>query len=184
MVNPAVTVCRLRGHRNVVGDARRLAPAATALVAGAVPGRMPPVEITVTGPRGLAELAVAAEVALAGGAAPELRADALRDHGRLARSAAGCAVALPGGGVRILLVGRAHRGIEDVAATLVHELVHAMQFSRPGVRQRIVRDLRDAYGVAPQSPQAAREHLRLIDEEEAEAYAAERLASQLFPLPA
>ncbi|MER7662999.1 hypothetical protein [Streptomyces sp. NPDC096193] len=69
----------------------------------------------------------------------------------------------------------------EFAITLVHELVHAMQFSRKGVRERIIRDRRDAFKVERQSRRQAREHERGLADEEREAYSREYLADQIVP---
>ncbi|MFD6415007.1 hypothetical protein [Streptomyces sp. NPDC060194] len=176
-MKPNVSTYRLFGHRDMLRDARTLAPLAAHVVGRAVPGRMPSVQITLTTPQGLAELAVGAEIALTGAVTSRARNRAVTATARQARKSAGRAVPLPGDKVLILLNVRQHRTREDVAVTLVHELTHAMQFSRPGVRERIITDLRDDFGIHPQPRRAAREHARRLRDEEREAYAAEHLAA-------
>ncbi|MDJ0463646.1 hypothetical protein [Streptomyces sp. H27-C3] len=170
---------KLFGRRDIVREAKYLAPLAARIVERSVPGRMPRVQVTVTTPRGLAELATSAETALVGDVDDRVRARALADANRHARGAAGRAVALPDGGVLLLLNAHQHRTADDVAVTLVHELTHAMQYSRPGVRERMIRDLRDGFGIEPQSRREDRESARRLRAEEKEAYRAEHLASQL-----
>ncbi|NBM18799.1 hypothetical protein [Streptomyces sp. GC420] len=179
-MKPSVATHKLFGRRDIVRATKRLAPDAARLVDGSVPGRMPRIEVTVTTTRGMAELAAAADVALAGGVVDSrTRSRAERDARRTARESAGRAAALPDGGVLILLNAEQHHSADEVAVTLVHELTHAMQFSRRGVRERMTGHLRDALGIARQTRRAQREHLRLLAQEEAEAYAAEHLATQL-----
>jgi hypothetical protein len=63
--------------------------------------------------------------------------------------------------------------------TLVHELVHAAQFSRPGGRDFIARNLRHNYGIDRMSGRDARDANRQVDADEREAEKFERLASKL-----
>lgn len=65
--------------------------------------------------------------------------------------------------------------------TIIHELVHAMQFSRRGVLERCVANVRDRYRIERMSRRQAREHDRLLDQEEAEAYGHEYLANRIVP---
>ncbi|MFE9553219.1 hypothetical protein ACFYOD_07015 [Streptomyces sp. NPDC006703] len=178
-VKLTVTTHKVFGYRQTQRTAQRLAEQAGRLVERSVPGRMPNVSIVLTTPRGLAELATAAEAELAGGVDKRAQDREMRHAAREARNAAGRAVPLADGSALILVNIDQHRTPDDFAITLVHELVHAMQFGRKGVRERIVRDRRDAFGVEPQSRRQAREHLRLMSEEENEAYGREYLAQQL-----
>ncbi|MFJ4850720.1 hypothetical protein [Streptomyces sp. NPDC088733] len=179
-MKPTISTFKLFGHRDIIRDTKRLAPAAVKLVGREVPGRMPRVEIVVTNARGMAELATDAEIALAGYVDQRTRDKHLRQTNRQARDAAGRAIATPGGGVLLLVNAETHRTTEHVALTLVHELTHAMQYSRRGVRERHVRHLRGAFGIEPAGWWANREHSRKTRDEEDEAYAAERLAAQLI----
>ncbi|MFD7163122.1 hypothetical protein [Streptomyces violascens] len=178
-VKLTVTTHKLFGYRQTLRTAQRLADQAGRLVERSVPGRMPNVQITLTTARGMAELATAADADLAGQSDRRARARAERAAHKVARGAAGRAVPLADGSVLVLVNIEQHRTPDDFAVTLVHELVHAMQFSRRGVRERIVRDLRDGFGVEKQSRREAREHMRLLSAEENEAYGREYLAQQL-----
>ncbi|WP_405807509.1 hypothetical protein OG729_21430 [Streptomyces sp. NBC_00210] len=179
-----VTTHKLFGYGATLRTAKRLAEQAAPLVDRSVPGRMPDVQITLATPRGLAELATAAAVEMAGGVDKRVQARALREANRHARDAAGRAVPLANGGVLVVVNVDQHASPAQFAVTLVHELVHAMQFSRKGVRERIVRDLRDSLGVEKQSRRQAREHERCLEQEEREAYGVEYLANQLVPAAA
>jgi hypothetical protein len=63
--------------------------------------------------------------------------------------------------------------------TLVHEFVHAAQFSKPGGRDFIARNLRHNYGIDRMSSRDARDADRQVDANEREAEKLERLASKL-----
>ncbi|WP_226598973.1 hypothetical protein [Streptomyces violascens] len=179
-VKLTVTTHKVSGYRATLRTAQQLADQAGRLVERSVPGRMPNVQITLTTARGLAELATTADAELAGQTDRRVLARAERDARKVARDVAGRAIPIADGSVLVLVNIDQHRTPDDFATTLVHELVHAMQFSRRGVRERIVRDLRDAFGVEPQSRRQSREHMRLLGAEENEAYGREYLAQQLI----
>lgn len=63
--------------------------------------------------------------------------------------------------------------------TLVHELVHAAQLSRPGARDVAARNLRSNYGIDRMSGREVRAANRLVDADEREAGRLERLAPEL-----
>lgn len=180
-MNLTVSTHKAFGHRQSLRTAKQLARRAVPLVNRAVPGSMPDVQIVLTTARGIAELSVAAEVELVGGASRWAQAKAVREANRHAREAAGRAVPLADGGALILLNLDQHRTPADFAITLVHELVHAMQFSRRGVRERVIADVRDAFGLQRQSHRERRESARALEREEDEAYGREFLAAQLVP---
>ncbi|MFF7204240.1 hypothetical protein [Streptomyces sp. NPDC008141] len=176
-----VNTHKLFGYRATLRTAKQLAEPAAKLVNRSVPGSMPDVQITLTNPRGLAELATMAEAELAGGVDQRVRDREERHAAREARNVAGRAVPLADGSVLVLINVDHNNSPGEFAITLVHELVHAMQFSRKGVRERIIRDRCDAFKVEPQSRRQAREHERGLDEEEREAYSREYLADQIVP---
>jgi hypothetical protein len=68
---------------------------------------------------------------------------------------------------------------DEVNKTLVHELVHAAQLSRPGARDVATRNLRNNYGIDRMSGREARAANRLVDADEREAEKLEHLASRL-----
>ena len=179
-----VSTHKLPGYGATLRTAKRLTDQAVRVVGRSVPGRMPDIEVTLTNPRGMAELAVTAEVELAGQVDKRARARAERTAKRLAKDAAARALPRPDGSVLVLVNVDQHRNEAEFAVTLVHELVHAMQFSRKDVVERLVRDLRDAFGIERQSRRQAREHLHLLEQEEREAYGREYLANQLVPAAA
>nr|WP_157168657.1 hypothetical protein [Streptomyces typhae] len=161
--------------------AKQLAPQAVRLVERAVPGRMPDVELILTDPRGLAELGTAADAELAGVLDRRTRSRIERAALRLARDASGRAVPRANGSVLVLVNVDQHRTPAHFAVTLVHELVHAMQFSRKNVAEQVGRDARAQFGVERQSRRQARAFARLVEQHEQEAYGHEYLADQLIP---
>ncbi|MFD7294123.1 hypothetical protein ACFV9W_12610 [Streptomyces sp. NPDC059897] len=174
-----ITTHQLRGRRDLERDAKYLAPEAIRQVSRAVNGRMPAVEITLTTPKGLAELGTQAEVELSGCTDRRTIDRARRTYMREARDHAGRALPRSDGSVVVLVNADQHRTTEDLALTLVHELTHAMQFSRRGVLDALVQDLRAAYRVERQSRRDARAFARVVEEHEREAYDTERLAKNL-----
>ncbi|MFD8572455.1 hypothetical protein [Streptomyces sp. NPDC059639] len=175
-----ITTHQLRGRRDLERDTKRLTPHAMRHVSRAVNGQMPAVEIALTNPKGMAELAVTAEAKLSGCTDRRAIERARKATLRHARDASGRAIPRPDGSVLVLVNGDQHRTTEDIATTLVHELVHAMQFSRRGVLDVIVRDLRDTYGIERQSRREAREFGRTLEQHEREAYGSEHLANDLL----
>ena len=179
-----VSTHKLPGYGATLRTAKRLTDQAVKVVNRAVPGRMPDVEVTLTTERGMAELSAAADLALAGSADRRATRRAVSDGKHTARQAMARAVPRPDGSVLVLVIADKHPTEAEFAVTLVHELVHAMQFSRTGVIERIIRDTRAGLGIERQSPRHAREHLRLLRQEEHEAMGHEYLANQVVPAAA
>lgn len=179
-----VSTHKLPGYGATLRTAKRLTEQAVKVVHRAVPGSMPDVQVTLTTERGMAELSAAADIALAGSADRRATRRAVSEGKRIARTACARAIPRPDGGVLVLVIADKHPSEAEFAVTLVHELVHAMQFSRKGVIERIVRDTRDGLGIERQSGRQAREHLRLLRQEEQEATGREYLANQLVPAAA
>ncbi|MFC5723507.1 hypothetical protein ACFP1Z_25410 [Streptomyces gamaensis] len=179
-MKPIVTTHKLFGHRDLLHEVKHLAPAAMKLVGRSVPGRMPRVHIIVSNARGMAELATDAEFDLAGANDERMHNRRRRWHTGECRKADGIAVLASEGTALVLLNAGRHHSSEDVAVTLVHELTHAMQFSRRGVLERHTAYLRDAFDIEPQSWLRNHAHERHVRQEEAEAYATEFLAEQLL----
>ncbi|MCX4905580.1 hypothetical protein [Streptomyces sp. NBC_00878] len=176
-----VSTHKLPGYGSTLRTAKRLTDQAVRIVNRAVPGSMPDVQVTLTTERGMAELGAAADIALAGSADRRAMRRAVSEGKHLARIAAGRAIPRPDGSVLVLIDADKHPNEAEFAITLVHELVHAMQFSRKNVIERSVRDTRDRLGIERQSHRHAREHERLLQQEEHEAYGHEYLANQLAP---
>ncbi|MCY1652869.1 hypothetical protein ACM9HD_32965 [Streptomyces sp. JAC25] len=179
-----VSTHELFGYRATLRTAKRLTEEAVRIVDRAVSGRMPDVQVVLTSERKLPEVATAAEWETAGCTDKRVQARALRSAKKLARDTAGRAIPLADGGVLIIINVDQHPNEATFAITLVHELVHAMQTSRKGVRDRLIAGLRHDLGVEKQSRRWDREHARCLDSEEKEAYGSEYLAGRLVPTAA
>ena len=177
----SVSTHKLPGYGSTLRTARKLTEQAVKLVARSVSGRMPDVDVVLTNERGMAELMVAADIALAGAVDRRALNRATREAKRTAREIQATAIPRPDGSTLILINADKHPTPADFAVTLVHELVHAMQFSRKGVLERIVRNTRAKLGIERQSRRQAREHERLVELDENEAHSREYLAEQLVP---
>ncbi|MEU6100099.1 hypothetical protein [Streptomyces flaveolus] len=173
---------KLPGYGSTLRTSKRLTEQAVRLVNRAVPGTMPDVEVVLTNERGMADLMAAADLALAGATGDRRAAHrAARQAKRAARESQACAMPRPDGSALILIDVGKHPNPADFAVTIVHEMVHAMQFGRKDVTERLVRNLRDELGIERQSRREAREFERYMREDEAEAYGREYLADQLVP---
>ncbi|WP_328494958.1 hypothetical protein OHS59_21030 [Streptomyces sp. NBC_00414] len=179
-----VSAHKLPGYGPTMRTAKRLTEQAVRIVGRAVSGRMPDVEVTLTTERGMAELSAAADLALAGSTDRRAQRRAVDEGKRLARTVMARAVPCPDGSVLVLVIADKHRTEAEFAVTVVHELVHAMQFSRKGVIERVVRDTRDRLGIERQSRRDARDHLYLLQQEEREARGCHHLANQIVPAAA
>ncbi|MFD9223790.1 hypothetical protein ACFWDI_28255 [Streptomyces sp. NPDC060064] len=83
-------------------------------------------------------------------------------------------------GVLVIVNAQICRGrTKEIDKTLVHELVHAAQFTKPGARDRILRSLRNNYRLEPLTRAEVRDLNRQVDQDEREAARLERLARQL-----
>ncbi|SCD64421.1 hypothetical protein [Streptomyces sp. PpalLS-921] len=179
-----VSTHELFGYRATLRTAKRLTEEAVRIVDRAVSGRMPDVQVVLTSERKLAEVATAAEWETAGCTDKRVQARALRSAKKLARDTAGRAIPMADGGVLVVVNVDQHPNEATFAITLVHELVHAMQISRKGVRDRLIAGLRHDLGVEKQSRRWDREHARCLEAEEKEAYGSEYLAGRLVPAAA
>ncbi|WP_329117468.1 hypothetical protein [Streptomyces sp. NBC_01465] len=175
-----VTTHRLFGQRHILREVQYLAPYAARLVERHVPGRLPNVEIVLTTPEGMTELTVDYAAAVTGASVtPKVRAKAQRELRREDRRAYGKALLAPSGAV-VLLNARQVTNSTVIAETLVHELVHTVQFTRHGVRELITASLRENLGIEPMPRREARRYDRLLTAHESEAYRTEsNLAPQL-----
>ncbi|MFJ1927296.1 hypothetical protein [Streptomyces sp. NPDC088131] len=179
-----VSTHKLFGYRTTLRTAKRLTEEAVRVVERSVAGRMPDLRVVLTAERNLAEVSTAAEWETAGCTDKRTQARALRSAKKLARETAARAIPLGDGGVLIVVNVDQHPNEATFAITLVHELVHAMQHSRKGVRDRLIAGLRHDLGVERLSRRESREHDRLLEAEEKEAYGAEHLAGRLVPAAA
>lgn len=148
--------------------------------------RLEPVEVTLTGPEGFAELACRAEQSFVPGLSGRVRSKALDSARRNAREASGHVVLRPGRqGTLLLLNAEAEDmssgDLRDVARVLCHEGVHCVQMGRPGVRAARVAYDRHGYDVELLSSGAVQSYEALVEEHEREAYGLEdELADELL----
>ncbi|MFF7330658.1 hypothetical protein [Streptomyces sp. NPDC008150] len=176
-----VSAHRVRGYGGTVRTAQRLTEEAMRLVARSVSGRMPDVEVILTDPRGLAELATAADAELAGVLDSRTRTRVEKGARRALRDISACSIPRRDGRVLVLVNVDRHPTPALLAVTLVHQLVHAMQVSRPKVVDKVIASERDRFRVERMSSRARREFDRQLDEHEREAYSREHLADHLVP---
>ncbi|MGW6926266.1 hypothetical protein ACWGA9_34180 [Streptomyces sp. NPDC054950] len=172
---------KIPGYGATLRTAKQLTDRAVPVVNRAVPGKMPDVEVILTNEGGMVDLMAAADVALAGTADRRHLNRAVRESKRLAREIQARAIPRLDGSALVLVNVDKHPTPAAFAVTLVHELTHAMQFSRKDVVERSVANVRDAFGIERQSRRDARKHERLLRQEEAEAYGFEYLADHIVP---
>lgn len=154
--------------------ARALASAAVQAVEQRC-GRLPRLRIVLTAGTRMGELAARAEAALVPEASIRDKRRLTRDSRRGARDAAGQTV-LHENGILVLINLNGVRSRKEIAKTLVHELVHAWQLSKPAVRRDQLRYIRWGFDCGDMTPEEIRRHERLIDQHEREA---ERLETPL-----
>lgn len=82
-------------------------------------------------------------------------------------------------GAVLLIDVESCRSSREIDRTLIHELVHAAQFGRPGVRDLVLAGLRNNYGVHQLAKAEAKRLNRQIASHEREAARLERFARQL-----
>ncbi|SDK79536.1 hypothetical protein [Streptomyces indicus] len=175
-----VTAHRLFGHRHILREIQHVAPSAADLVTRNVRGRLPRVDIVLTTPQGMTELTVDTEIQTVGGkVTPQARRKAANRISWNDRRIFGKTVLAPKGAVLILINARRVNHGEQVAPTLVHELVHAVQFTRPGIADLLVAGLKNNFGIEPLSRRDVRRYEKQLKAHEDEAYRMEhRLTGQ------
>jgi len=137
--------------------------------------RLEPVTIVLTDPRGRSEKYWQVVAAITDGATPSRWQQALDWRER--RRSIGEVTINPAGGTLMLLdaTDPSMRRPGLAARTLAHELVHADQYGRPGVRESRIAGIRHNLGIETDHTRA-RAINRLVDQHEHEAY---RLEKQL-----
>ncbi|NUQ97525.1 MAG: hypothetical protein HOY79_13555 [Streptomyces sp.] len=158
-------------HKTTVGRVQEIAAPAARLVQQQMGERLPPVEIAVTAYRGLPDLLSKAHQTIVGRRRLPKETARMRCKGT---------TTLTRTGVLVVVNAEACRGdLREIDATLLHELVHAIQYGRPGARDRGIRHLRNNYGIDEISQAEADAANRQVDLDEAEAERYERLAIHL-----
>lgn len=128
------------------------------------------VEVRVTSKRHFAEAVIAAEQQAIGTASQPVLSDGYDNWGFTTVSARGA--------VMVIDV-ESCRSSREIDRTLIHELVHAAQFRRPGVRDLVIAGLRNNYGIHRLGWFEAKRLNRQIASHEREAARLERFARQL-----
>ena len=164
-----IQVTAHRGSRKHAEHIDEIADAARQLVTRKV-GPVGHVELMVTTTAGLLDLATRSERRVVGG----------RARGNGSRDPAGCGrTVLAPSGVLLLVNSDAHFRAAQLEVTVVHELVHAAQFARPGRRAELLAGLRHNYRIEDLSEDAVRAANARRVRDESEARQHERLARKL-----
>lgn len=165
-------------NRGLARHARHIADAAADLVRYQF-GSLPHIHLLLTADTNtLAHVAARSELALVDGVTKRAENKELRLARRNARGKAGITVLAE---VGVLVVANL-ANVPDKAAVnqlLVHEFTHGHQLGDPASRQQQLDFCAHAYGVARLPRRTVRQIEILIDQREDQAYAAERLATQL-----
>jgi hypothetical protein len=165
-------------NRGLARHARQIADAAADMVRYQF-GSLPHIQLLLTADtHRFAEVAARSELALVDGVSSRAVNKELRLARRNARGKAGVTVLAE---VGVLVVANL-ANVPDRAAVnalLVHEFTHGHQLGHPASRQQHLEFCAHAYGVAHLPRRTVRKIEALIDRREDEAYAAERLATQL-----
>ncbi|MBL1086804.1 hypothetical protein JK359_33405 [Streptomyces actinomycinicus] len=165
-------------NRGLARHARQIADAAADLVRYQF-GSLPYIELLLTSDTNhFAEVAARSELALVEGVSSRAANKELRMARSNARGKAGITVLRE---VGVLVVANL-ANVPDKAAVnslLVHEFTHGHQLGDPASRKQHLEFCAHAYGVARLPRRTVRQIEVLIDSREDQAYAAERLATQL-----
>lgn len=148
-----------------------IADQAAGLVQGALPGRLLPARIVIVEKRDVIDAVEAAERDMLGVRANPMK----RERPQLGHTI------FDSRGVVVVLNATAldrYKPIET-DTTVVHELVHVAQFSRPGFREDWLEGLRNNYGLIKWSRSEARAANRAVAADEREARRYEHLARRL-----
>ncbi|MFE0104491.1 hypothetical protein [Streptomyces sp. NPDC059009] len=179
-----VTVHRSGGRQGLYkARVEQVADAAGQLVTDHMGSRMPNVRIILTDHAGMTRLKERADREVAGGeegsgARPSLSlCDGLAVA--LQSSALGQTV-LDRRGILMLINGWRQKNLRDLDETLVHELVHCVQLNVPETHARQIAFIRQLYNVTPRTSEFGA-YMKVVDDQEKEAYDLERLARKLPP---
>lgn len=176
-----VSTHKLSGHRSTLRTAKTITDKAVRLVDRQVRGTMPDVDVVLANERGMVDLMVAADLALAGADDRRSLRRATSNARQVARDILAVALPRPDGSALIVIQADKHTTPGAFAVTVVHELVHAVQFSRRDVTEHYVRQRRHELGLQRQNSRQARQYERLLREHEGEAYSHEYLADHIVP---
>ena len=159
-----------RQHQQVVDRVDLVMDQAARLAEQHARGSVGQVEVAVTVTDGIPDLVCAAHEALVGAS----DWDAWRSEG-----CAGTTTINPAGCLVIINAQSCKGRTVEIDKTVIHELVHAAQFNRPGARDSARRGIAHNYGIGWLEDREVRALNRRIDADEREAERAERLHRQL-----
>lgn len=155
-------------HQPALDRVHHIATPAARLVEQHLRARLPLVHLAVATTAGMHQLSKEAHRELLG---PKAKGDRGMAHHY------GLTTVRPGG---VLVVINAQTCPErEIDKTVIHELVHVAQLTRPGRREEVLRGLRSNYRIAPISRDEADALNAKVDADEAEAERLEHLATKL-----
>jgi hypothetical protein len=160
-----------RQYGPVLDRVQSIADQAAFLVRQKVRGQMPSTRIVVAAKKHCPEVVIRSQQQTIGVNTLPIRGERCDYLGITTVSAAGVLVVINAGSA-----GSNQRMLDE---TVIHELVHAVQYGRPGMREAAVKGLRNNYGVERLSHPKAWKLNRQISRDEREAEALECLARQL-----
>ncbi|MBT2467828.1 hypothetical protein J7E97_08065 [Streptomyces sp. ISL-66] len=162
-----------RRYAPLLARVEEIAEQAARLVQQRMRERMTPTRIVVAAQKHCPEVMTqAAQRALGVDCRPRYSESAVGYLGITALDSAGTLVVINAGG----LISHPQHWLDE---TVVHELVHAVQFGRPGSRELAMKGLRNNYGIEKLSLPQAWKTNRRIGKDEREAESLEVLAREL-----
>lgn len=172
-MTPSVRGYRLsHQHRDALSHVENIAGVAAQLISRRMGIRLDRTEVVVTTGPSAADILIDAHRAMFG---PRL---AIWKMKGMHRGDCGVTV-INKAGVLVVINADRCQPRTNLNKTLVHELVHAAQLSRPGARNTALRNLRNNYGIDRMNGREARAANRQVDADEREAERMESLASEL-----
>lgn len=160
-----------RRYGPVLDRVRTIADQASFLVRQKTRGQMPPVRIVVAAKKHCPEVVIRSQQQTLGVDALPTRGGRCDYLGITTLSADGVLVVINAGSA-----GSDRRMLDE---TVVHELVHVIQYGRPGVRETAVKALRNNYGIERLPASKVWKLNRQISRDEREAESLEYLARQI-----
>ncbi|MGW5850465.1 hypothetical protein ACWFQ8_21375 [Streptomyces sp. NPDC055254] len=159
-------------HASVLAQVEASAEQAAALVKEQMRERLAALEIVVTDRAGMEDTVQRAHEGLLGGRSLE------RQY-RYADAVYGCTTLGPNGVLIVINAKACGTDRRETAITLVHELVHGVQYSRPQTAGDVVRALHNNYRITALPNRDTRRMNRQVDADEREAKRLEWLARKL-----
>lgn len=160
-----------RQYGPVLDRVRAVADQAAFLVRQKMRGQSPPTRIVVAAKKHCPEVVIRSQQQTIGTAMLPLKGEPCDYLGSTTLSPDGVLVVINAGSI-----GSDQRMLDE---TVVHELVHAFQYGRPGAREVAIKGLRNNYGIEKLSSPKAWKLNRQISRDEREAEALEYLARQI-----